>query len=108
MHDIGDVPGADYDSRHGSRDPDAQRHAVPLASDGMYGAPDEGAPEREQLWLQSQPPLTPHALGDGIRTGVVTGGRALDTRKPPALVGVHNQARATPRLSEPSAADCGE
>ena len=88
-YSIEDVPGTDYDSRHGSRDPGAQWRSVPPPSDDMHGIPDGGALERDQLRLQSQPPLTPCAQGDGAWTGVVTSGRALDTRKPPALVGVH-------------------
>ena len=58
---------------------------MPPPSDEAYGAPGEGALEWEQLRLQSQALLAPAALGDGVRTGVAAGGRALHTWKPPAL-----------------------
>ena len=69
-YSIEDVPGTDYDSRHGSRDPGAQWRSVPPPSDDTYGVPDRGALERDQLRLQSQPLLTPGAQSDGVWTGV--------------------------------------
>ena len=90
-YDAEEAPGADRDPRHGSRDHgtqwyhDARWHPVPPPSDEAYGAPGEGALEWGQLRLQSQSLLTPAALGDGVRTGIAAGGRALHTWKPPAL-----------------------
>ena len=100
-HGAGDGPDADHGPGHGARDPDAQRHPVPYASDDTRGAPNGGAFEREQPLLQGQPPPTPYAPGDDIRANVAIGGRALDTRKPPALAGTHKHRARRGSASPP-------
>ena len=106
-YDTKEALGAGHDPRHGSRDHgaqwyhDARWRPVPPPSDEAYGAPGEGAPEWEQLRLQSRSLLTPAALGDGVRTGIAAGGRAPHTGKPPALPEVRKYAARRGSTSPP-------
>ena len=91
----------DCNPRCGSRSRGTHGRFAPAPDDDTRGAPDEGAPGRDQARLQGQPLLTPSASGAIGRMDAIADGRASYTREPPALAAARKHVQRRGPASPP-------